>query len=512
MPSKGPPMMHWRAEPVAAPTKARSRRSAPAARPARPTPARSSAPSSSSTGGRPLLVRALGLAIAALLTANGVVVAEQASHRDLVTLGGDGLSNARDAIAKLLGDDKNQNTHVAGAVAERPSTTSTTAGPTSTTTAPAAPAVTAPPAATPSSSAPPATTGTTARKAPAAPAATDWNHVADTVRPYIEKETGLAFSSPLKVAVLDAGPFNDRLTTARLNPAIARAQRIEPILKALAIVDSDVNLADQVKRLSTGNVPAFYDPATKELVVKSGQLTPYALTKIVHEMVRADYDQHFNLNRPSLVAPDDETGIAWDSLVEGTATRIENRFISALPTADKNSVTAEQQRLQGLVPKDLPDYVLVEYAFPFGSGPKFADYLMNNGGTGKVDAAFQNPPTTTEQILHPEKYVAGEGPKPLDAPTADGPVIRSGSLGQLLTSLMLAQVLTPGDAEAASDNWGADRYVAWQNGADTCVRLNIVMDTPDANTLMGKALAAWSQNTDGTTISGSGPFTVNSCG
>ena len=164
------------------------------------------------------------------------------------------------------------------------------------------------------------------------------------------------------------------------------------------------------------------------------------------------------------------------------------------------------------MPKDLPDYVLVEYAFPFGQGPAFADYLMTNGGTAKVDAAFQNPPTTTEQVIHPAKYVAGEGPQAMAVPPADGPVIRSGSLGQLLLSLMLAQVLAPGDAEAASDNWGADRYVAWQSGTDTCVRLTLAMDTPAATSLMGKALAAWSQNTDGTSISGSGPFTVNSCG
>ena len=458
------------------------------------------------------MVRALGLAIAALLTANGVVVTEQATHRDLISLGGDGLSNAREAIAKLLNGEKDKSPQVLGAHVDGSSTTATTAAPDTTTTAAAAPVpvVTAPPATTPSS-APPATTATTARKAPPAPAGTDWNHVADTVRPYIEKETGLPFTGPLKVTVLDAGPFNDRLTAARLNPAVARAQRIEPVLKALGIVDSDVNVGDQVKRLSTGNVPAFYDLGARDLVIKTGQLTPYTLTKIVHEMVRADYDQHFNLNRPNLVAPDDETGVAWDSLVEGTATRIENRFVSALPDADKKSVQADQQRIQGLVPKDLPDYVLVEYAFPFGSGPKFADYLMNNGGPAKVNAAFQNPPITTEQIMHPEKYVAGEGPQAMGDPPADGAVIRSGSLGQLLVSLMLAQVLAPGDAEAASENWGADRYVAWQNGASTCARLTIAMDTPDATTLMGKALTAWSQNTDGSSVTGSGPFTVNSC-
>src|SRR5438067_9200208 len=93
--SKGPPMMHWRAEPVPSPTPARSRRPLPSARPASPP-----------RGDRPVMVRFLTLAIAALLTANGVIVAEQASGRDLITLGRDGVDNAREAIARLLGDSK----------------------------------------------------------------------------------------------------------------------------------------------------------------------------------------------------------------------------------------------------------------------------------------------------------------------------------------------------------------------------------------------------------------------
>jgi hypothetical protein len=235
------------------------------------------------------------------------------------------------------------------------------------------------------------------------------------------------------------------------------------------------------------------------------------LKTIVHELVRADYDQHFELDRPNLAMPDDETGVAWDSLVEGTASRIESRFISALPDNDKRSVQAEQQRVAGQLPKDLPDYVLVQYAFPFGSGPKFADTLMNNGGAARVNGAFQAPPTTTEQIIHPEKFLAGEGPKAMGNPAADGAVVRSGSLGQLMISLMLAQVLDPGDAESAADGWGADRYVAWQNGGQTCVRLSIDMDSPDKVTEMGQALANWAKDTPGATVSGSGPFIVTRC-
>ena len=491
-------MMHWRAEPV--PTPARPRR--------QPTPAPAGPEARQS-----LLIRCLGLAVAALLTANGVIVAEQVSGRDLITLSGDGLSNAREAIANLLDSNKGQGTKVAGAVVEQSSTTTT--APTTTTTGAAAPVVPAPvvpsPQATTSSSGPAKTTTTTAKKAPSAAAAMDWNHVAETIRPYIEKETSLPFTGALKVTALDVGPFNARLDSARMSVAVDRARKAEATLKALGIIEPNVNLVDQVKRLSTGSVTAFYDVHAKELVIRNGQLTPFMLKTIVHEMVRADYDQHFQLDRPALASPDDETGIAWDSLVEGTAARIEARFISALPDADKQSVQAEQQRIAGLLPKDLPDYVLVEYAFPFGSGPKFADYLMNNGGPARVNSAFSAPPTTTEQIIHPEKYVAGEGPKAMADPPADGAVIRSGSLGQLGIMLMLAQVLQPSDAEAASDGWGADRFVAWQNGAQTCVRLAIDMDTPDRTTAMGQALAAWAKDTPGATVQGSGPFTVTRC-
>ncbi len=454
------------------------------------------------------MVRFLTLAVAALLTANAVVVAEQASGRDLITLGRDGVDNAREAIANLL-DDAPDN-KVAGEVLERPVTTAPAEETTTTT---AAPAVVPVPVESTTSSAPPATapavTPTTAKKAAGG---TDWAKVSDTVRPYVEKETSLPFKGAVPVVVLDNAGFGARLNAVRLDPAMERARRAEGTLKALGIIEPGVNLAEQVKRLSTGSVSAFYDVKANELVVRNGQLTPFMLKTVVHELVRANYDQHFELDRPNLAMPSDESGVAWDSLVEGTASRIESRFVAALPDKDKQSVQAEQQRLAGQLPKDLPDYVLVQYAFPFGSGPRFADALMSNGGAGKVNGAFGAPPVTSEQIIHPEKFLAGEGPKPLADPAADGAVVRSGSMGQLMISLMLAQVLDPGDAESAADGWGADRYVAWQNGGQTCVRLAISTDTPDKAAELGAALTDWAQNTPGATVAGQGPFTVTRCG
>ena len=166
--------------------------------------------------GRPMMIRFLGLAVAALLTANGVIVAEQASGRDLVTLGRDGMTNARLAIADLLAGD--ERAIVAGEVIEKLSTTTT--APAETTTTTAAPAV-APPVETSVTSAPPATTPTTAKK-PSGKGSTDWGNVVETVRPYIEKETSLPFKAAVSVSAVDSGAFNDRLSAVRLSPAMDR--------------------------------------------------------------------------------------------------------------------------------------------------------------------------------------------------------------------------------------------------------------------------------------------------
>ena len=121
-------MMHWRAEPVPSPTPARSRRPMPSARPQRSE--------------QPVLVRFLTMAVAALLTANGVIIAEQASGRDLITLSRDGVDNAREAVARLLDPNKESTDKVAGQVLEQ---TTTTTAPGETTTTTGAPAVTPPP-------------------------------------------------------------------------------------------------------------------------------------------------------------------------------------------------------------------------------------------------------------------------------------------------------------------------------------------------------------------------------
>ncbi|MGH8974692.1 MAG: hypothetical protein ACRD0C_16010 [Acidimicrobiia bacterium] len=456
---------------------------------------------------RPRIVRVIAVAVASLLMANGVILAEHYAHTDLAALLADGFRDARGALAnaidpepedQVLAGVENTTTTTGAAPASTPTTTPTTApAATTETTAPAGPAPTAPPA--------------TAPPAAAVPAA---NSIADAIpalSAFVEKERGLKFKSPVAATVLDEAAFKAHLAERRLAPAEAEARQAQGMLKALGFIAPNVDLAAQVKRLSTGSATAFYDAATNELFVKAGSATAFARKILVHELTNALDDQHFELDRPALEGAVSEAGASFEAIAQGIAARVEERYVAALSSADKQSVETEQRRLAALIPRDIPQYVLVSFGFPFTAGLRMANTLASAGGQGRLNTALQAPPASTEQVLRPEKYTAGEAPRALPAPAADGAVVMQGSLGQLNLSLMLAEVLEAGYAEGAADGWGGDSYVAWQNGGQTCVRLAIDMDTAEENAELGEALADWAAERPGATLEGAGPFTVTRC-
>ncbi len=457
---------------------------------------------------RPRIVRVIAVAVASLLMANGVILTEHYAHTDIASLLADGLRDARSALADAL--DPEPENQVAAGVAKTTTTTAGAAPESTTTTAPAGTTDTTAPAAGPgpgpSVTAPPVT----APPAAAVPAANSIEQAVPTLSAFVEKERSLKFKTPVAVTVLQDAPFKALLAERRLAPAEAEARQAQGMLRALGLIAPGVDLAAQIKRLSTGSASAFYDTAANELVVKAGPATPFAKKILVHELTNALDDQHFELDRPALKGAVNEAGASFEAIAQGIAARVEERYVASLSAADKQSVEAEQRRLAAQIPRDIPQYVLVSFGFPFTAGLRLANALAA-GGQARLNNALQAPPVSTEQVLRPEKFTGGEAPRAVPAPAAQGQPVMQGSLGQLNLSLMLAEVLEAGYAEGAADGWGGDSYVAWQNGAQTCVRLTIDMDNADENAELGEALADWAAERPGAVVEGSGPFTVSRC-
>lgn len=456
---------------------------------------------------RPRIVRVIAVSVASLLMANGVILAEHYTHTDIADLLANGLRDARTALADAL--DPQERDQVQAAVEKTTTTTAGGADSSTTTTAPAATTDTTAPVAGPgpSSTAPPVT----APPAAAVPAANSIEQTVSALSAFVEKERGLKFKSPVTLAVLEDAPFKARLAERRMAPAEAEARQAQGVLRTLGLIGPNVDLAAQVRRLSTGSAVAFYDAAANELMVKAGSPTPFMRKVLVHELTNALDDQHYELDRPALRGAINEAGASFEAIAQGVAARVEERYVATLSAAEKQAVESEQRRVAAQIPRDIPQYVLVSFGFPFTAGLRLANALASNGGQAKLSSALQGPPVSTEQVLRPEKYTAAEAPRAVPAPAAEGQVVMQGSLGQLNLSLMLAEVLEAGYAEGAADGWGGDSFVAWQNGTQTCVRLAIDMDNADDNAELGEALVDWAAERPGAVVEGAGPFTVSRC-
>jgi hypothetical protein len=232
---------------------------------------------------------------------------------------------------------------------------------------------------------------------------------------------------------------------------------------------------------------------------------------LAHELTHALQDQYFDLDRPELDKRNDETAQAFTGLVEGDAVRIQDRYVGSLSAADQGAVAREEQSFAGDAP-NVPPVLLSLLAFPYRTGPPLVQSVLEAGGQSRLDAAFAAPPTTSEQLLHPQRFLAGDEAKPVTAPAAGGRVFDRGVWGELGYLLLLAPDLGAASASRASGGWGGDRYVAWREGSRTCVRIAAVMDTDADRAELLSALRRWAGRHDGATVEAAGPITLTSCG
>ncbi len=333
---------------------------------------------------------------------------------------------------------------------------------------------------------------------------------------FVEQARGLAFTREVKVTLLGDEEFRRRLlgTENTRSPEDREELRsTERVLEGLGLLDRDVDLEAAIESLYGSAVAGFYDTEKDDLVVRGDELTPARRVTLVHELTHALQDQHFDIARPDFDDRDDEASQGLTGLVEGDAVRIERQYVDTLPSEQQKAIDAEEAEFAGDIDPSTPEVLLQLVGFPYIVGPRFAEEVFTQGGQARLDAAFANPPTTSEQLLHPERFLAGDGPKDVPAPAPGGKVIDEGVLGELGLLLFLRETL--GDAApAAARGWGGDRYVAWADGDRTCVRANIAMDTPDDSARLLRALDRTADRRKGVSVrsAGSGPVTVTSCG
>ena len=328
---------------------------------------------------------------------------------------------------------------------------------------------------------------------------------------FVEENRGLRFTHDVKVTLLDDAAFRARIRqlTAEDDASI---EVFGKLLKALGLMKANVDIKKARDELLGGAVLGFYDPETEELVVRGARITPYVRVTLVHEITHAVQDQNFDIDRPEVDDSTDESSTGFSSVLEGDAVRIQEEYRTTLSKSERRQANAEENNASaGLDPRDIPPVLAQLLVFPYTRGRDFVAAVLSAGGQPRLDAAIKAPPTTSEQILHPERFLAGEGPKQVAAPEADAAAIDKGVLGELGLQLLLANAVSGPTALDAAAGWGGDQYVAWDRGDETCVRVAITMDTAGDMQALRSGLEKWASDQDEASVAGTDPLMLTTC-
>lgn len=302
---------------------------------------------------------------------------------------------------------------------------------------------------------------------------------------------GLSLLSPITPTLLTRDELRDRLAAenaAEVTPDEARADTLE--LSAFDFIEPDYDLYGALLGLRSEGVLGFYDPEAAEfVVVNDGALldAPAQWTH-AHEFVHALQDQHYDLDALTDDSVDSEARAAVRALAEGEAELVQFLYLTQgdyFSEAEVNEILADMQQSDATLPEDVPPILLSNLAFPYDSGSRFVERLYRAGGFEAIDAAWANPPRSTEQILHPDRYLAGDAPElvslaPLtDTLGAGWQQVASDIMGEFFLREYLDQQLPATAAERAAMGWGGDRYAVYWNEATggLVLALHLVWDT-----------------------------------
>jgi hypothetical protein len=280
------------------------------------------------------------------------------------------------------------------------------------------------------------------------------------------------------------------------------AEREVQFYVAFDLLPEGTDLREIYLELLSSQVAGFYDPDTEEMnVVLINDDTPGdrlpLMEQIVysHEYTHALQDQHFGLRElgfdaeTQLANPDRVLGI--QALIEGDATVVMTLFTQAVSA--ENPLAALQLLAQGLqagnlvLPDDTPEILVQELLFPYNNGMEFVLALFREGDWERVNQAYTDLPQSSEQILHPERYLNGDVPQEV---TLDNDMSALGegwmllhdrTMGEFYLREYLRTQLTGRDAGNAAAGWGGDRYHIYQNEATGQLAwvLRIAWDTPE---------------------------------
>ena len=226
------------------------------------------------------------------------------------------------------------------------------------------------------------------------------------------KSRELEFKTPVKIEFTDwegmSAAIADTIRPKRTPEEQAKMNRA---YAAMGFVPPTVDVTKEITNLLSAQLgAALYVGDNKILFNQDGNLkSVHDRTSLAVALDHALHEQNFDLGKvPPPVENNDDIFTATNALLVGDSSIIKLRHMMydvAAPTDDlKTSPTAlSREDFAAATP-----YVREYFLFPYTMGMSFCKALHEEGKWKAINAAIQNPPNSTAEILHPELYMSEE--------------------------------------------------------------------------------------------------------
>ncbi len=302
----------------------------------------------------------------------------------------------------------------------------------------------------------------------------------DLIEDQVEQLRGLTQREPITRTLLTPEQLHERLKRDFLEEYDEQALEDEMrVLSIFGLIDPDFDMNQFYLELLSEQLAGYYDAETKEMVVIQGlDFDGIERLTYAHEFTHALQDQHYGLIDglgidDQRCREDSEYCAAVQALIEGDASLVEQYWLYAHGSEkDRLQVFDFYQTLESPVFDAAPEFIKEDFAFTYTAGGEFAWSLYEQDGDDAIDAAFANPPQSTEQIMHPQKYPSDRPimvalPDFAEVLDVDLRELDRGVVGEWYTYLILAKGRDPAfrladdDAREAAEGWGGDAYAVY---------------------------------------------------
>lgn len=264
-------------------------------------------------------------------------------------------------------------------------------------------------------------------------------------------------------------------------------------MEAFGLIPKGFPIDSFMEDVLTDQIAGLYDPKAKEFYIADWIPVDEQKEVMAHELTHALEDQSFHID-PWIKAarPNDDGELARDSVSEGSAMAamvdydLEDMHRSVRDLPDVSALI--QASAVGEMDKDpklskAPIYIRDSLIFPYLAGVTFTQqFLKAHDGWQDLHLIFEHPPVSTQQIMHPEKYLADVQPVAIKLPDwkavapADWKLLEENVMGEFGVEELLKQFLGEDAAKLTSPGWTGDRYAVFEDSKDKTLPIVFVLD------------------------------------